>query len=110
MARYMREDTLRIPGWSVGYSPEISAHAAVRTPAGKRDWLFVMTSPEDREPESLDEEVSVGLYEFDGDDWNQIGYEDFDTVSDVIRMSDAELERAVRGESRDVRTGPLRRR
>jgi len=53
----VREDRFDIPGWSVGYHADISAHAAVRAPAGKgRNWLFVMTSPEDREPRSLDEE------------------------------------------------------
>jgi hypothetical protein len=92
----MREDRFEIPGWSVGYIEEISAHAAVRTPTGKgRDWLFVMTSPEDREPRSLDEEVVVGLYFFDGDDWEQIAYQDFPDVRSVIKLNDAELQLAV---------------
>jgi hypothetical protein len=84
------EGRFEIPGWSVGYHSEISAHAAVRTGRG-RDWLFVMTTPEDREPRSLDEEVTVGLYFFDGDDWEQIAYVDFPDVRSVIKLGDAEL-------------------
>jgi hypothetical protein len=89
----MREGRFSIPGWSVGYNDEISAHAAVRTPAGKgRNWLFVMTSPEDREPRSLDEEVAVGLYFLTEDgDWDQIAYQDFPDVRSVIKLGDAEL-------------------
>jgi hypothetical protein len=86
----VRESRFEIPGWSVGYHSEISAHAAVRTGRG-RDWLFVMTTPEDREPRSLDEEVTVGLYFFDGDDWEQIAYVDFPDVRSVIKLGDAEL-------------------
>jgi hypothetical protein len=89
----VREDRFSIPGWSVGYNDEISAHAAVRTPAGKgRNWLFVMTSPEDREPRSLDEEVAVGLYFLTEDgDWEQIAYQDFPDVRSVIKLGDVEL-------------------
>jgi hypothetical protein len=86
----VRESRFEIPGWSVGYHSEISAHAAVRTGRG-RDWLFVMTTPEDREPRSLDEEVTVGLYFFNGDDWEQIAYVDFPDVRSVIKLGDAEL-------------------
>jgi hypothetical protein len=87
--RRMRAAAFTIPGWSVGYHREISAHAAIRTP--KRDWLFIMTTPDDREPRSLDEEVVVSLNFFDGENWEQIAYQDFPSVSDVLRMSDAEL-------------------
>ena len=91
---HVREKEFRIPGWSIGYIEEISAHAAVRTPAGKgRDWLFVMTSPEDREPRSLDEEVAVGLYHLDEDgNWEQLGYQDFPDVRAVIKLNDAEIQ------------------
>lgn len=83
---------LNIPGWSVGYDDSINAFAATRSP--KKDWLFIMTSSEfDREPQALDEEVVVGLYFFDDDigDWEQVGYQDFDTVSEVLKLNDVEL-------------------
>ena len=89
-SRYMRA-AFTIPGWSVGYHREIGAHAAIRTPLDKRDWLFIMTTPDDREPRSLDEEVVVGLHFFDGENWDQIAYQDFPSVADVLRLSDAAL-------------------
>lgn len=88
----MREQALDIPGWRVGYHADISAHAAVRRIPGKRDWIFVMTTPEDHEPRSLDDEAVVGLYYFDGDDWEQVGSQDFPDVSSVIKLNDAELQ------------------
>ena len=87
----VRDTPFRIPGWSLGYNDEISSHAAVRS--FKRDHIFVMTSPEDRDPRSLDEEVTVGVYRFDGDEWEGLGYKDFDSVSEVLALSDVQLER-----------------
>lgn len=80
---------INIRGWSVGYQEEIGAHAAVRG-IGGRDWLLVMTA-EDREPRALDEEATVGLYFFDGDEFEQIAYVDFSSVSEVLKLSDVEL-------------------
>lgn len=89
----LRERAFTIPGWSVGYNDEISAHAATRSLPGERNWLFVMTTPEDREPRSLDDEVTVGLYYLNEDgDWEQIAYQDFPSVSSVIELSDSELQ------------------
>lgn len=82
-----------IPGWSVGYSDEIGANAATREAIGE-NMLFVMTA-DDREPRSLDEEVTVGLYFFDGENWEQIAYQDYPSVTDVIRRKDAELQLSV---------------
>lgn len=90
---FMRANTFSIPGWSVGYNPEISAHAATRSAIGEGRWLFVMTTPEDREPRSLDEEVTVGLYWLNQDgDWEQLAYQDFPDVASVIKLSPAELQ------------------
>ncbi len=82
-----------IPGWSVGHQPELGAEAAVRTAPGGQ--LFVMTSVDDRAPRSLDEEVTVGLYDWDGEEWEQVGYADFPTVSAVLRLSNDALEKAI---------------
>lgn len=83
----------KIPGWSVGYNSEISAHAATRSAIGNGKFLFVMTTPEDREPRSLDEEVTVGLYWLNQDgDWEQLAYQDFPDVASVIKLSPAELQ------------------
>lgn len=87
-----------MPGWSVGYNPEISAHAATRGIPGDRDLLLIMTTPEDRAPRSLDEEVTVGLYRFDGDEWELIDSLDFDDVSSVISMNVFALQRAIEEE------------
>jgi len=87
------EDRLEIPGWSVGWNDEISAHAAVRGTRGK---LFVMTSLEhDSAPKSLDDEVAVGIYKLEGDEWEMVDQADFDSVSEVLAMSMSELERAI---------------
>ncbi len=91
--RRMRSNRFTIPGWSVGYHNDIGAEAAVRT-AG-RDRLFVMTTPDDRAPRSLDEEVAVGLYLWDGEAWEQLGYADFPTVTAAISLGDAALIRAI---------------
>jgi hypothetical protein len=80
-----------IPGWSVGYNREIGAHAAVRSVPGAKDTIFVMTS-DDREPRSLDEEATVGLYVFDGEEWEQVSWQDFPDVAAVVKLSDAELQ------------------
>jgi hypothetical protein len=90
-ARFMRESRFSIPGWSVGYNREIGAHAAVRSVPGAKDTIFVMTS-DDREPRSLDEEATVGLYVFDGENWEQVAWQDFPDVSSVVKLSDAELQ------------------
>lgn len=90
--RRIREGEFRIPGWSLGYHDNISAYAAIRSVPGERDWLFVMTTPEDRDPRSLDEEVAVGLYFFDGDDWEQVGYQDFPDARAVLALNDVELQ------------------
>ena len=55
--------------------------------------IFVMTTPEDREPRSLDEEAMVGLYYLNDDgDWEQLAYQDFPDVASVVKLSDAELQ------------------
>ncbi len=88
----VREGRFSIPGWSVGYNDEIGAHAATRGVPGESNMLFVMTS-DDREPRSLDEEATVGLYYLDDDGvWEQLAYQDFPDVSSVIKLNPAELQ------------------
>lgn len=88
------DDYIDIPGWSVGWNDEISAHAATSNIGND---LLVMTADEyDSAPKSLKDDVVVGLYRDDGEGgWDQIGYADFDSVSAVLELSKAELKRII---------------
>lgn len=81
---------LSLPGWSIGYDDEISAHAAVRSldPKNGRRRLLVMTQ-DDREPRDPNESVDLGFYELDeSDQWYLVCYETFDTPAAAARAAD----------------------
>lgn len=90
-SRFLRAHPLPIAivlkGWSIGWSDEISASAAVHDlePKNRRRRLVVMTQ-DDHEPRDPNAPVELGLYELtDEDEWVQIHYEDFDTPADAVK-------------------------
>jgi hypothetical protein len=66
--------------WDVGYHADIKAFAAVRRRRRKgRDLILIMTGENGDDPQSPDESVDMGLYEWDDDkgDWVQRRQETF---------------------------------
>jgi hypothetical protein len=88
--RVAREDRrLSLPGWSVGWSDEIGAEAAVRDlkPKAGRRRILVMTQ-DDREPRDPGEPVDLGLYDLvEGESWELVYYASFDTPENAVRAA-----------------------
>jgi hypothetical protein len=67
--------------WDVGYHSDIKAFAAVRRRRmrGGRDRILIMTGEDGDQPESPDEYVTLGLYEWDDDkgEWIELRQEQF---------------------------------
>lgn len=81
--------SISLPGWSFGYHDDISAHAAVRNlkPKNGRKRILVMTQ-DDHEPRDPDGPVDLGLYDLiEGDSWELVHFEDFDTPADAARAT-----------------------
>jgi hypothetical protein len=85
----LKSTRFSLPGWSIGYHDDISAHAAVRDLKSKnrRKRILVMTQ-DDHEPRDPNEPVDLGLYELDeGESWELVHFEDFDTPADAARAA-----------------------